>query len=169
MSILQILKYPDPRLKEKAVEVKEITKEIKKLAFDMVETMYSNRGVGLAAPQVGVPFRIIVIDIDQLEKEPNPIICINPEIISHEGKTKDDEGCLSVPGFTAPVERYKKVVVSFLDLDGNSNEVTAEDFFAKAFQHEIDHLNGILFVDRLGRLRKQLFLKRYKKMMEESL
>jgi len=169
MSVLQILKYPDPRLKEKAQEVKEITKEIKKLVFDMVETMYAGRGVGLAATQVGVPFRIIIIDVDQLEKEPNPVICINPEIISQEGKTKEEEGCLSVPGFTAPVERFKKVVVRYLDIDGNTHEIVAEDFFAKAFQHEIDHLNGILFVDRLGRLRKQLFLKRYKKMMEEAL
>lgn len=169
MAVLNILKYPDVRLKEKAVAVKEITPQIKKIAMDMVETMYNGRGVGLAATQVGIPLRIIVIDIDQLEKEPNPIICVNPEIISFEGKTKEDEGCLSVPGFTAPVERYKKVVVRYINLDGESQEIMAEDFFAKAFQHEIDHLNGILFIDRLGRLRKQLFLKRYRKMMEESL
>lgn len=169
MSILTILKYPDVRLKQVATEVKEITKEIKKLAMDMVETMYQGRGVGLAATQVGVPFRLIIIDVAQLEGEPNPIICINPEIIKADGKTKDDEGCLSVPGFTAPVERYQKVTVRFLDIDGNVKEIEAQDFFAKAFQHEIDHLNGILFVDRLGKLRKQLFLKRYRKMMEEAL
>ncbi len=169
MSVLTILRYPDPRLKEKAQEVKEITKEIKKLAMDMVETMYTSKGVGLAATQVGVPFRLIVIDVDQLDKEPNPIICINPEIISFEGKTKEDEGCLSVPGYTAPVERYKKVVVRYLDIDGKVVEKEAEDFMAKAFQHEIDHLNGVLFIDRLSSLRRQLFIKRYRKMMEEAL
>lgn len=169
MSLLQILKYPDPRLKEVAKPIVEISREIKKLAMDMVETMYNGRGVGLAATQVGVPYRLIVIDVEQLEKAPNLIICINPEIIHHEGKTKDDEGCLSVPGYTAPVERFKKVTVQFLDLYGEKREITAEDFFAKAFQHEIDHLDGILFIDRLGRLRKELFLKRFKKLMEESL
>ncbi len=169
MSLLNILTIPDPRLREKAKEVTAIEEPIKKLAYDMVETMYANKGVGLAATQVGVPLKVIVIDVDQLDGTPNPLICINPEIIESKDRVKNEEGCLSIPGYTANVERFNEVKVRFLDLQGNEIKMTATELLSRAFQHEIDHLNGILFIDHLSRLKREMFLKKLKKSMEKSL
>ncbi len=169
MSLLTILTIPDPRLREKAKEITKIDDNIKKIAYDMVETMYAHKGVGLAATQVGIPIRLIVIDVDQIEGDPNPIICINPEIIEGKEKVKNEEGCLSIPGYSASVERFGYVKVRFMDLDGNQKEIEATELLSRAFQHEIDHLNGILFIDHLSRLKRELFLKKLKKTMEKSL
>jgi peptide deformylase len=169
MAILEILKYPDSRLREKAASIKEISKETKKLAVNLVETMYNARGVGLAATQVGVPLRIIVIDVGQLEEKPEPFVCLNPEIVYCEGKDKFDEGCLSFPGYSAPVERYDKINVRYTDIHGAKHTGEAEGLLARVFQHEIDHLNGVLFTDHLSKLRRELLLNKIRKSMEKSL
>lgn len=169
MAVLDILKFPDPRLREKAKEIVEITEDIKKIAFSMVETMYQAKGVGLAATQVGIPIRLFVIDVEQLEDRPNVIIFINPEIIEEEGKEKHDEGCLSIPGYTAQVERASKVKVRFKDINGDNVELEAEGLLSRAIQHENDHLNGKLFIDRLSTIRRELLLKKLKKQMEKTL
>lgn len=169
MSVLEVLKVPDPRLRERAKDIVNIDDNIKKLAYDMIETMYASNGVGLAATQVGVPLRIIVIDVEQIDGEPKPIICINPEIIEGRDMVKNEEGCLSVPGYTAKVERFNFVKVRFKNLVDQYVHMEAEELLARAFQHEIDHLNGILFIDHLSKLKRELFLKRLKKSMERSL
>jgi len=169
MAIMEILKYPDPRLREVAKEVSVINEKIKKIAFSMIETMYNAKGIGLAATQVGIPIRLFVIDVEQLEEKPNPIIFINPVIISMEGKEKNEEGCLSIPGQTAPVERAAKVVVKYMSLEGEEIKLEAEGLLARAIQHENDHLDGKLFIDRISTIRKEIIIKRLKKQMERSL
>ncbi len=169
MAVLEILKIPDKRLREKAIEVKDIDDNIKKIAYDMIETMYAGKGIGLAATQVGIPLKIIVIDIDQLDDNPNPMVFINPEIIEGRDKVSNEEGCLSVPGFTAKVERFSHLIVKYKSLDNVVKEISAEGLLSRAFQHEIDHLNGVLFIDHLSKLKRELFLKKLKKTLERSL
>lgn len=169
MAVLDILKVPDQRLRVKAKEILKVDDEIKKLANDMIETMYANKGVGLAATQVGVPLRIIVIDVEQVEGEPNPMVFINPEILEGSEKVSNEEGCLSVPGFTAKVERFNYVKVRYRDLNYEIKEMEGKELLARAFQHEIDHLEGILFIDRISKLKRELFLKRLKKSLERNL
>lgn len=169
MAVMEILKYPDQRLRIIAKKIDNITDDIKKIAASMIETMYQAKGIGLAATQVGIPVRLFVIDVEQLDENPKPIVFINPEILSIEGKEKHDEGCLSIPGYTAPVERASKVIVRFINLDGETQELVAEGLLARAIQHENDHLDGKLFIDRLSPIRKELVIKRLKKQMEKSL
>ena len=170
MSAIEILIYPDARLKKKTIPVKEITTELHSLLDDMIETMYEARGVGLAAPQVGVNIRVIVLDVtprkeDEARKhgEPELIELINPEIVSFEGKVLAEEGCLSVPGFSTVVKRYSQVKVKGLDRHGKEVELEAEDLLSRTLQHEINHLDGILFFDRLKGLKKQLYRKKIEK------
>jgi peptide deformylase len=169
MPVMEILNYPDQRLRIVAKEIDKITDEIKKIATSMIETMYHAKGIGLAATQVGIPIRLFVIDVDQLDENPTPIVFINPKIISMEGKEKHDEGCLSIPGHTAPVERAYKVVVRFINLDGATVEIVAQGLLARAIQHENDHLDGKLFIDRLSTIRRELIVKKLKKQMEKTL
>ncbi|MCE1225075.1 MAG: peptide deformylase [Geobacteraceae bacterium] len=161
--IRPILTFPDPLLKQKSAPVTIITDEIIQLAKDMAETMYDAPGVGLAAPQIGVLQRVIVIDVAAKNEAPQLITVINPAIIQGEGETYEEEGCLSVPDFSANVKRYERVVVKGLSLEGQERIWHAEDLLAVAFQHEIDHLDGILFVDRLSPLKRDLFVKKSKK------
>ncbi len=170
MSAIEILIYPDARLKKKTIPVEEITTELHSLLDDMIETMYEARGVGLAAPQVGVNIRVIVLDVtprkeDEVRKhgEPELIELINPEIVSFEGKVLAEEGCLSVPGFSTVVKRYSQVKVKGLDRHGKEVELEAEDLLSRTLQHEINHLDGILFFDRLKGLKKQLYRKKIEK------
>lgn len=142
MSLRVIVKHPDPILREKSVPVKTITANTLKLLDDMAETMYAANGVGLAAPQVGINKRIVVIDAGD-----GLIELINPEIVSMEGEQIGPEGCLSIPGLTGEVTRAQKCVVRALDRNGESFEMEGEGLLARAFQHEIDHLNGVLFID----------------------
>jgi peptide deformylase len=165
---LEVLRFPDSRLREKAKPLarEEITDEIRQLALDMCETMYEEPGIGLAATQVGVPRRLIVMDLDwtEPEGERNPRILVNPEIVESEGKAvSKSEGCLSVPDFTADVERAARVVVRARTLDWEEVEFTATELEAYCFQHEIDHLDGILFIDRISRLKRDLYVRRRKK------
>ncbi|MDR1696590.1 MAG: peptide deformylase [Endomicrobium sp.] len=147
MSKLEIKKYGDGVLRKKNVPVESITAEIKKLAADMLETMYDAPGVGLAAPQVGVSLRICVIDVSS-EKN-SPLVMINPEITGGESKILAEEGCLSFPGMYENVKRFEKVSAEYTDLNGKKKKIDADGFLAKAVQHEIDHLDAKLFIDYL--------------------
>ena len=157
--------YSDPVLREKALPVQEITDVERKLAEDMLTTMYvSPIGVGLAAPQVGISKRLIVIDLDRDDPEGAPLVLFNPEIQSLEGETIEEEGCLSFPGITADVKRAAKAVVTAQDIDGESIWIEGEDLLARALQHEIDHLDGILFIDHVNGLRRQLLRGKLRKL-----
>jgi peptide deformylase len=159
MAILEIKEYGDPVLREKALLVEEITPDILNLIKDMAESMYASSGVGLAAPQVGVSKRIITIDEDEEEL----LVLLNPEIIKSEGEALDEEGCLSLPGVYSEVQRSLKVTVKALNENGDPIEITKEGLTARALQHEIDHLNGILFIDKIGRMERQILLNKLKK------
>jgi len=159
MAILEIKEYGEEVLREKSLPVKEITPEILNLIRDMAETMYATSGVGLAAPQVGVPKRIIIID----GQEDGLIVLINPIIVESEGEVIEEEGCLSVPEAYSKVRRSSKVTVKALNENGESIEITKEGLMARALQHELDHLEGILFIDRIGSAKRQLLLNELKK------
>jgi len=158
MPVLKILEYPDPRLRIKAEPVPAVTDEIRQLAADMLETMYAAPGVGLAATQVDRHVRLVVIDISETRDQ--PWVLINPEIISSDGKETGDEGCLSVPGVTEGVERAARIRVRALDRDGQSREFDADGLLGVCIQHELDHLEGKLFVDYLSELKRQRLKKR---------
>jgi peptide deformylase len=167
MSLLKIHHYPDPVLKRKAVPVTSFDAELRQLAGDMLETMYAAPGVGLAAPQVGISRRLIVLDCSGKEGERQPLVAVNPVVVTREGECCEEEGCLSVPEYYAKVVRSETVRVSFQDLEGIPREIEATGLWAVCFQHEIDHLDGILFVDRLSPLKRGLFRKRYQKIIEQ--
>ena len=152
MAIRIIRTTDDPVLREKAKDVPEITPQVQRLLADMVETMYDAEGIGLAAPQIGISKRIIVIDV---QDETGVLKLINPEIISREGKETAIEGCLSFPGVAGEVDRDESVTVRAQDAEGNTVEICASGLLARAFQHEIDHLDGVLFVDKVTRLLEQ--------------
>ncbi|QER42298.1 peptide deformylase [Thermodesulfobacterium sp. TA1] len=160
---MEILTLGHPTLREKALPVENIDGEIKKLVEEMAQTMYKAKGLGLAANQVGVLKRIFLLDILQKEGTPKLEVYINPEILQAEGYTTYEEGCLSIPGYYAKVERYSKLYIRALDLQGNLVEKELDGLHAIAFQHEYDHLEGILFVDRLSPLKRTLFQKWWKK------
>ncbi len=167
MPILPIRHYPDPVLHKKAEPIDIITEEIKTLAANMADTMYAAPGVGLAAPQVGVSKNLIVLDCSPKE-QPELIVAINPEIIEREGECFEEEGCLSVPGFYTRITRSARVKVRYLNLEGRQVERDATGLLAIAFQHEIDHLLGILFVDYLSPLKKGIFRKKYQKIQKQQ-
>lgn len=164
MAILNIRKYPDPILKKKAEPVKEITGDIRNLIDDMVETMYAAPGVGLAAPQIGRSIQVIVIDANAKDNDKRELITlINPQIIEQSGETMWEEGCLSVTDYSADVKRAESVVVKGLDREGRERVVSGEGLLSIVLQHEIDHLNGILFIDRLGPIKRDLIQRRLRK------
>jgi len=168
MAIREILHYPEPLLKQKSVPVTEFDAELKQLAEDMVETMYAAPGVGLAAPQVGVLKRLIVLDCSASEEPADLLIAVNPEIIGGDGESMEEEGCLSVPGYWASVKRTETATLRYQDTDGHFHERTADGLLAIGMQHEVDHLEGVLFVDRLSPLKRSIFRKKYMKMMKEK-
>jgi len=161
----EVLQFPDARLKRVSEPIGTVTDQLRELARDMIEVMYDEPGIGLAAPQVGVSLRMFVIDTGWSEEdaEKNPIVVINPEISEREGRITWEEGCLSVPDYTADVERDAQITLKGQDLDGNPIEEQAEGLRAVCIQHEIDHLDGILFIDRISRLKRSLYVKRRKK------
>jgi peptide deformylase len=163
VEILNILTYPDHNLRVKCQPVKEITEDILRLAQEMAETMYAAPGVGLAASQVGVPVQLAVVDVGWREREDRtPFILINPVLIHAEGEISGEEGCLSVPECTAEIKRSARVVVRALDREGKPVEITGQGLMAVALQHEIDHLNGILFFDHLNPDKREVIKKKLK-------
>ncbi|HIJ80727.1 MAG TPA: peptide deformylase [Desulfuromonadales bacterium] len=166
--IRTILTYPNPELKKKSAAVTVINDAVRQLARDMAETMYNAPGVGLAAPQVGAHQRVIVIDVAPKDLPSDLIIAINPVIIHAEGEAFEEEGCLSVPKYAANVRRHARVIVKGLDLEGTECTWKADELLAIAFQHEIDHLEGILFVDHLSPLKRELFQRKARKAAEEA-
>lgn len=166
MALREIRKYPDPVLRQKTGRVDTLDAALERLIDDMVETMHAAPGVGLAANQVGVPLQVAVIDLSAREEkgQRHPLlVLINPEMLSLEGSITEEEGCLSLPEYTEMVKRASKVKVRAQDRTGKSFELEAEGLLAKALQHEIDHLNGLLFIDRLSPLKKDIFKRRHKK------
>jgi peptide deformylase len=165
MAILPILTAPDKRLKQKAKPVTQVDSRIHQLMDDMLETMYDAPGIGLAATQVGEPVRVIVLDIgkgeDRTQRDPQCLV--NPEIVANAGERIWEEGCLSVPEYTADVTRAERVTVRALDRTGQEITLEADGLLAICLQHEIDHLNGVLFIDRLSRLKRDIILKKLKK------
>jgi len=165
MALREILQFPDPRLKRVSEPVGKVTDAIRDLAHDLCEGMYDEPGIGLAAPQVGEAIRLFVIDTEWNDEdgEKNPRVLINPEIVRKEGTITWEEGCLSVPDYTADVERAAEITVRALDLDGNENTYECTGLEAVCMQHEYDHLDGLLFIDRISRLKRSLYVKKRKK------
>ncbi len=160
MPVLDILVYPDPALKRKSLPVGKLSEDVDRLLDDMAQTMRDANGVGLAAPQVGKNIRVLVIDISLPEENKREFYeLINPKIVSSRGFQTGEEGCLSVPGFFANIRRKEHVRVSALDREGKRFTVDADGMLSRVLQHEIDHLDGILFFDRLGRLKRDLLVK----------
>src|SRR5574344_362325 len=166
MTKLKVYEYPHPILKKKADKVVKVDDDLRQLLDDLLETMYAAVGVGLAAPQVGISQRILVIDAERDDEGQHgqPMYFINPEIVwKSDTKVIGEEGCLSVPGMRAEVERFEKIRVHYLDYNGNEQEILADDFLAVVLQHEMDHLEGILYIDRISRLKRQMLIKKLEK------
>ena len=168
MTIKTILTVPDPILRKKSLQVDRVDKEIKKLMDDMLETMYKAPGIGLAAVQIGVLKRVVVMDVSRETDKKEPMYFVNPEIVwkSNE-KATYEEGCLSIPNQFANIERSEKCTVKYLDYSGAEKEIKAEGLLATCIQHEIDHLNGILFIDYLSKLKKDIIVKKLLKNKKE--
>jgi peptide deformylase len=163
MAIREILKYPEPLLKKRSREVDLIDGELKRLIQDMTETMYDAGGVGLAAPQLGISRRVIVVDVSPIDPQQSLFVMINPEIVFEEGEVDHEEGCLSVPDCLEKVKRREKVQVRGISPDGKDVEISGEGILAFALQHEIDHLNGILILDRVSPLKRDVYRRKVKK------
>jgi peptide deformylase len=167
--ILKILKYPDPVLSQPGEPITEFNGELRKLIADMFETLYAEQGVGLAAPQVGVSKRLTVIDTSNNKDPESKLVLINPEIIFRDGRVYEEEGCLSFPEIREKVVRSAKVRVRAQDERGKWFEIDGEDLLARAFQHEIDHVDGMLFIFRMSALKRDLNLRKIRKMQRDSL
>jgi peptide deformylase len=164
MAVRDIIKLPDKRLRLVSEPVKRIDDSIRKLVDDMFDTMYKAPGIGLAAIQIGVPKRVVILDLSKKEDDHKPLVFINPEVIwTSEEKSKYEEGCLSIPEYYEEVERPAKVKVKYLDLDGKAHETEVRGLLATCLQHEIDHINGVLFIDHLSRLKRSLIIKKFTK------
>jgi peptide deformylase len=168
MAILDICTYPEEILRKPAEPVTEIDGEVVRLVEHMAETMYSAPGIGLAATQVGVAKQVLVADIAARRPESELIVLINPEIVAAEGEVIFEEGCLSVPDYQAEVKRHEKITVRGLNLQGEEVEIEAEGLLAIVLQHEIDHLNGKLFIDRLSKLKRDLYKRRMRKKLAKE-
>jgi peptide deformylase len=166
--LLTIVKYPDPVLQQPGEPVTEFDKELRKFVADMFETMYASQGIGLAAQQVGVAKRITVIDLGQGKDPAQKLVLINPEIISREGKQYEEEGCLSFPEIREKIARAAKVRIRAQDEHGKWFEMDGEELLSRAFQHEIDHLDGMLFIFRMSALKRDLNLRKIRKMQREG-
>jgi len=162
--IRPILKYGDSVLHERAQVVEVLTPEVERLIDDMIETMYAAPGAGLAAPQVGVPLRLFVVDVSVVREPKGLLIFINPEFVELDGRSLEEEGCLSVPGFNATVVRPQRVVIKGRDRHWTDQQIEGTGLLARAFQHEMDHLDGALFVDRLRGLKRDLIVRTFRKL-----
>ena len=169
MAILSILTAPDPLLKKKCVDVAEVSDDIRTLLDDMVETMYDAPGIGLAAPQVGILKNVIVLDVSDDDEEPAPMKMVNPKVVwASEELSTYEEGCLSVPQSYADIERPARVRVQYLDEAGKECEIEADGMFATCVQHEMDHLQGTLFIDHMSRIKRSIIMRKLTKMKKEG-
>jgi peptide deformylase len=165
MAILPIVKLPDPVLRQKSAPVERVDDELRKLADAMLETMYDAPGVGLAAVQVGIPRRLIVLDTSKDDDNPTPLVLINPEILILGSELKlHEEGCLSIPDVQVEIERPSSLTVRYLDREGKQQEMAADGLLATAIQHELDHLDGKLIIDFLSRLKRDMVIRKFKKL-----
>jgi peptide deformylase len=162
--IRPIVKFGDPVLQSRASDVPAIDDDLQTLIDDMIETMYAAPGIGLAAPQVGVPLRVFVVDLSLGRKAEDLIVMVNPEFVDRDGMQLEEEGCLSIPGFNATVVRPTRAVLQGLDRTGQRRTVEGSGLLARAFQHEMDHLDGTLFVDRLRGIKRDLIVRRIRKL-----
>lgn len=169
MSIKPLIILPDPVLRQVSKPAERVDVPLRRLADDMLETMYDAPGIGLAAVQVGEPVRMLVIDLAKEDETPAPHVFINPEILeSADARSIYEEGCLSIPDYYAEVERPASVRVKYLDRDGKEQEITAEGLMATCLQHEIDHLNGVLFIDHISRLKRDMVVKKFRKLAKDK-
>lgn len=166
--IHEIVKYPDPVLSKPGLPITEFDDKLKTLVEEMFESMYAAHGIGLAAPQIGLSKRITVIDVNFKKDPADKLVLINPEIIKREGQQFEEEGCLSLPDIRDKVKRAAKVKVRAQNVEGEWFEVEGEELLSRAFQHEIDHLDGVLFIDRLSRLKKDLTVRKIKKLIKNG-
>jgi peptide deformylase len=162
--IRPILKFGEPPLHDPAADVGDLTDDVQKLIDDMIDTMYAAPGIGLAAPQIGVPLRLFVVDLSLGHKADDLMVFINPVFLERDGMQLEEEGCLSVPGFNATVARPQRAVIKALDRTGEERVVEGTDLMARAFQHEMDHLDGKLFLDRVRGIKRDLIVKRIRKL-----
>ena len=164
MTIKPLIILPDPLLRQVSKPIERVDADFQRLADDMLETMYDAPGIGLAAIQIGVPRRMLVIDVSREGEEKQPLIFVNPEIVaSSDERSVYEEGCLSIPDYYAEVERPATVTVNYLDRDGKEQTVQADGLLATCLQHEIDHLNGVLFIDHISRLKRDMVIKKFTK------
>ena len=164
--VKEIKVFPDPVLSRETQNIDRITEAVRDLARDMTETMYEKGGIGLAAPQVGESCQLITVDVNRSENQEDLLVMVNPEILASSGEVESEEGCLSLPEFKGTVPRAQEVTVSWRDLDGGIHEVQANGLLACCLQHEIDHLRGVLLVDRVGRLKRNMYIKKMKKLSQ---
>ena len=160
--------YPHPVLAQTARPVEEITDEIRQLAAEMAQLMYEDKGIGLAAPQVAESIRLITVDLSGPDKREDLQVFVNPVLTNLEGEVDSEEGCLSVPGYRSTVTRAERLHLSALDLDGNPVEMEADDLMAICLQHEVDHLNGVLFIDKISKLKRTLYDRKVKKWLKQK-
>jgi peptide deformylase len=170
MALRPVLQFPDKRLRRVSRPIETVDDALRELAQDLCDVMYDEPGIGLAAPQVGEDVRLVVVDTEWTaeDAEKNPLILVNPELSGHEGKLVWTEGCLSVPDFEAEVERAERVVLRAQDLDGKELEIRAEGLQAVCFQHEVDHLDGVLFIDHISRLKRSRYVAKRKKQQKRE-
>ena len=168
MTIKPLVILPDPVLRQVSKPVERVDDALRKLADDMLETMYDAPGIGLAAIQIGEPLRLLVIDLAKEGEEPAPHVFVNPEILeSSEQRSTYEEGCLSIPDYYAEVERPASVRATYIDRDGRQQEIMAEGLMATCLQHEIDHLNGVLFIDHISKLKRDMVMKKFRKLARD--
>jgi len=164
MTIKPLIILPDPLLRQVSKPIERVDADFQRLADDMLETMYDAPGIGLAAIQIGVPRRMLVIDVSREGEDKQPLVFVNPEIVvSSDERSVYEEGCLSIPDYYAEVERPATVIVKYLDRDGKEQTVEADGLLATCLQHEIDHLNGVLFIDHISRLKRDMVIKKFTK------
>ena len=164
MTIKPLIILPDPLLRQVSKPIERVDSDLQRLADDMLETMYDAPGIGLAAIQIGVPRRMLVIDVSREGEEKQPLVFINPEVVkSSDERSLYEEGCLSIPDYYAEVERPATIGVKYLDRDGKEQLIDADGLLATCLQHEIDHLNGVLFIDHISRLKREMVIKKFAK------
>ncbi|MBS1112951.1 MAG: def [Nitrospirae bacterium] len=168
MAVLEIRKYPEKILKQKTTPIQTIDGITQQLIDDMIETMHSARGVGLAANQVGISQKLCVLDLSLRENKAPLIVLINPFIVERDGIVEAEEGCLSIPGYLTSVKRAEKVFIKGVNREGKDIAMEAEGLLARALQHELDHLEGLLFIDRMSPIKREFFKRRYKKQLKEA-